>query len=269
MAWGRDLIIGFPKLHECQACQGLFLANSLISGNTRGSRVWTDGAIHSPMLRHRPMDMAVCPHCGVLMRVREQHWIKGLPGTYGFNEADYSPEELDILAMDEEDPVSDIELIPLRRELTGVQVEQIPRFKSLNFQNWLEASDGPWVKTSKDRLAFRLQAWRCGNDERRYFGSSAMMRKREVVKAQRVIPEDELENIDWLIQSLDEGPVAGIYKVELYRHIGDFRRASKLLLNHFPDEFVPLRAYMNGLVDARDLRVQCLPHFLNYPKTEI
>ena len=59
---GPDQIIACPK------CKGLAKYMTLVSGNTFGARVWTDGKQVAPMLP-RPPAVVKCRHCG------ECYWL--------------------------------------------------------------------------------------------------------------------------------------------------------------------------------------------------
>ena len=62
MVPGPDQIIACPK------CNGLAKYMTLMSGNTFGARVWTDGKQFAPMLPHPPA-VVQCHHCG------ECYWL--------------------------------------------------------------------------------------------------------------------------------------------------------------------------------------------------
>jgi hypothetical protein len=47
----------------CPRCGGLARYETVLSGNTLGARVWTDGKMEAPMLP-RPPEVARCSHCG-------------------------------------------------------------------------------------------------------------------------------------------------------------------------------------------------------------
>ena len=54
---GPDVVVAYPR------CGGLARYETLLSGNTLGARVWTDGKVEAPMLP-RPPEVVRCGHCG-------------------------------------------------------------------------------------------------------------------------------------------------------------------------------------------------------------
>lgn len=60
---GPDRIVSCPK------CDGLARHTTLLSGNTFGARVWTDGKMFAPMLVRPPM-VVKCKSCG------DCYWLK-------------------------------------------------------------------------------------------------------------------------------------------------------------------------------------------------
>ena len=54
----------------CPRCGGLARYETLISGNTLGARVWTDGKVEAPMLP-RPPEVVRCSHCGAYYWLRQ------------------------------------------------------------------------------------------------------------------------------------------------------------------------------------------------------
>lgn len=64
------MLFSAPIFKRCQHCLGLIEQPSMISGNTIGARIWTDGKMDAPMLPELPQ-IVKCPHCSACM-------IKGL-----------------------------------------------------------------------------------------------------------------------------------------------------------------------------------------------
>src|SRR5262245_33227662 len=60
--------LGPDQIVACPSCEGLAKYLTLESGNTFGSRVWTDGRQHSPMLPQPPA-VVRCRHCNSV------HWL--------------------------------------------------------------------------------------------------------------------------------------------------------------------------------------------------
>jgi len=56
------MIPGPDKIIACPNCKGLAKYMTLVSGNTFGARLWTDGKQVAPMLP-RPLAVVMCRHC--------------------------------------------------------------------------------------------------------------------------------------------------------------------------------------------------------------
>jgi len=58
------------ELGTAPGCFGAVLQETTGSGNTFGSKLWTDGKLEAPMLPDRP-EWVKCPHCAHLFWVEE------------------------------------------------------------------------------------------------------------------------------------------------------------------------------------------------------
>lgn len=57
-------------IRECSECSGEIVQNAIMSGNTFGARMWTDGKMEAPMLPDYPW-LVKCPHCQALLWIYE------------------------------------------------------------------------------------------------------------------------------------------------------------------------------------------------------
>jgi len=64
------MIIGPFQIIACPFCEGLAKYMTLISGNTIGASIWTDGKMYAPMLPCPP-EVVKCHHCGEIYWLRD------------------------------------------------------------------------------------------------------------------------------------------------------------------------------------------------------
>ena len=267
------MIPGPIIIRSCEHCHGLFGEGTLLSATSMGSHAWTDGAHRSIFGGYRPYGLGVCPHCAAIWKVRSQkyegkyeRWKShsiglNLPPPAYLNANETQP----FHAFSEDTASKSAPPIPPR--LVGIDLTTVPGFKRLGCQDWLRVSEGLLGHSSDDVRTFRILAWQAGNDERRSFGSAATLRKREAKKNTSTPQRDaiETENMLWLIKAMCHTPLDQLIKIELYRELEEFRLAHKNLLFKTTDEFIGMRAYLSGLIDARNSAVHLVPDFLRCP----
>ena len=61
---------GPTLVKKCSECMQLVTQQTILSGNTIGSRFWTDGKRHFPMLPDFPQ-LVECPHCQAFVWIEE------------------------------------------------------------------------------------------------------------------------------------------------------------------------------------------------------
>ena len=66
----RGMQPGPDIIRECPKCAGTVVQNTMMSGNTFGARMWTDGKMEAPMLPDYPL-LVKCPDCGTLFWIEE------------------------------------------------------------------------------------------------------------------------------------------------------------------------------------------------------
>ena len=72
------MIPGPQIIRQCSECAGLIIEDSIISGNTFGATLWTDGKQEAPMLPDQPW-LVKCPHCQKLIWIDEQKEVARIP----------------------------------------------------------------------------------------------------------------------------------------------------------------------------------------------
>lgn len=70
-------------IRACPECSGEIVQNAIMSGNTFGARMWTDGKMEAPMLPDYPL-LVKCPDCQALLWIAEAREI-GLGGFFDEN----------------------------------------------------------------------------------------------------------------------------------------------------------------------------------------
>lgn len=136
------MIPGPTVVKKCSSCEGLIEQPTLVSGNTFGATIWSDGKQDAPMLPDSP-SLVVCPHCESL------EWIDELEkvGEFGW----------------------------------GEEVVEYPGskpFKELKFKHYLSLLNKDGV--DPEQLHYiRIRAWWSGNDFRRNESRTILMSKEE------------------------------------------------------------------------------------------
>jgi hypothetical protein len=87
------MIPGPTIIRECSACGKYIAEGTIVSGNTFGARLWTDGKLDAPMLPDEPR-LVKCRHCGSLVWIEEEKqvgeidpWCSENPGNDAFEDA--------------------------------------------------------------------------------------------------------------------------------------------------------------------------------------
>lgn len=123
------MIPGESIIRRCPSCGGSIRQRTLVSGNTFGARLWTDGKMDAPMLPRYP-PLVRCPHCAALL------WLPAAEevGTEHPGEAG----------------------------TPGVEDPPTPTVKDL-----LEASRTPPAGAQDEEVFIRIEAWHAANDPQR------------------------------------------------------------------------------------------------------
>lgn len=186
------MIFGPDFLYKCPECGNYLYHGSLISGNTLGSSLYSDGKSYAPMLPEFP-NLTRCKVCGKFL------WLKKMRslGNYG---------------MDGEDKLND--LIPDKGKRPD-------RAEFLTLDEYFEALDQKVYETRKDEIFIRIRIWWEFND-----------RVREGEQIYRDDNDDirYLNNLAELINLVDEkNQDEKITLAEVYRNLGDFDKCVEII----------------------------------------
>jgi len=68
--WRNTMLPGPTIIMKCSTCSEYIEQSRIISGNTFGAKIWTDGWRDAPMMPDQP-SLVKCPHCGSLLWIDE------------------------------------------------------------------------------------------------------------------------------------------------------------------------------------------------------
>ena len=218
------MIPGPDQVVACPHCEALARHRTLLSGNTFGSTVWTDGKQIAPMM---PIPPAVvkCHHCA------ECYWREDARkvGTVGWATVG---EERD----DQVDPTWKV--APLIREP--------------NEDDYYDALDRDFATDPVRKRELRILAWWRRNDAFRGPAAKSAAAFATLSPACRM-------NLEALRDLLDEtNETDRIMKAEVYREIGEFGSAKALLGQVTSADFAAIVHQIRELCDAEDVVVRSL-----------
>ena len=221
MGKGRTNI--YPsQIIACPKCQGLASYLTLLSGNTFGAWVWTDGKVIAPMLP-RPPAVVRCVHCG------ECYWRAAAEpvGTIDWNDCDRQ------------------QIDPARTPTRAV-VEPTE-------EEYYQAIEKGLATDLKQEKSLRILAWWRRNDAFRFFGKPKKA-SRTPAQCKPSPPLPWRENLEALLPLLDEGNNNDcLMKAEVLRQLGDFEAAKQVLERIDLDKAEKVAEFI-GLLKAVKLR---------------
>jgi len=124
------MIPGPTLIKKCSDCAQFIEQDTIISGNTMGAKVWTDGWQDAPMMPDQPQ-LVACPHCKALL------WLHDL------------------------EQAGEIEPWGEKKKFSGSRPYDVP-----GFNTYMEFLEKGVSDPGKERY-LRLRAWWAGNDTRR------------------------------------------------------------------------------------------------------
>lgn len=128
------MIPGPDQIIACPLCKGLAKHMTLLSGNTFGAKVWTDGKMIAPMLP-RPPAVVKCRHCG------ECYWLAEAENVGTLGPPDSKGQEINptwATADEVEEPTEEEYYLAIEKGL-ATDVEQE---KNLRVLAWWRSNDG-------------------------------------------------------------------------------------------------------------------------------
>ena len=210
---GPDQIIACPK------CKGLAKYRTIVSGNTFGATLWSDGKQVAPML---PVPPAVvkCRHCG------EYYWL------------------------------ADAEEVGMVEQWNGEDHQIKPEWTSAKEviepteDEYYLALESSLVTNPQEERNLRILAWWRSNDD---FRNDYDEKDRQ----QTSMTEQRRKNLEGLVCLLHEDDLSdAIMKAEVLRELGEFESASKVLSSIDDSELTNIVRQLQYLVDEQDSRVR-------------
>ena len=216
------MIIGPSQIIACPKCQGLASYVTLLSGNSIGSWVWTDGKVFAPM-HPRPPAVVSCVHCG------ECYWRAAAKRVVTINWYDCDGQRIDPAWRAAKDVCEPTE------------------------EEYYQAIAKGLATDLKQERSLRILAWWRRNDAFRILGKLEKA-ARAPAQCKPSPPLPWRENLAALLPLLDEGNNNDcLMKAEVLRELGDFE-AAKQVLNRMDLEKTEKVAEFIRLLKAEELR---------------
>ena len=209
--------LGPRYVYECPQCASLFQRGSVISGNSFGADIYSDGSMDKTHLGSYP-SFTRCRQCSHLFWVDDARVV----GAMSFDDVPFHVEG--------EDPESIKGYFRRKREKYAAEWYDSPRAEYLTLDNYYFAINNKLYRTDKEEKYFRKLAWWLEN----FRDKSGVAAKRSSVELQR-----RVRNMRQLAQLLDESDpyfMQGLMKADIYRQLGEFDNCL-LILNrlNLPD----------------------------------
>ncbi|WP_376791619.1 hypothetical protein [Thermoflexus sp.] len=184
------MIPGPDRIIACPHCGFLAKQHTLLSGNTIGAILWSDGKMEAPMLPEFPA-VTKCRGC------KRFYWV------------------------DEAEVKGEIKPFDDKSERVPEEWKRAEPIEHLTIDEYIEALDaGVGTDAEKERY-LRVHFWWAVND---------IVRRNPNAKIPAKYIEKLRENLRNLFVLLDErNPNDGIMKAEIAREMGDFTQAIRLL----------------------------------------
>jgi len=210
---GPDIII------SCPHCKGLAKHMSLVSGNTFGAKLWTDGKQIAPMLP-RPPAVVKCCHC------RGFYWLHQAKaiGKVSWETSDWQPPRLNR--------------------------ESAPEIKELTEKEYYAAIEAKLAKTKAEEIALRRLAWWRKNDA---FRGRARKNDGKVG-----VPKGAASaNLQALVGLIPGTRMSDrIMKAEILRELGEFKSAIKVLTTVTASNYSWVVRQIKELCKSKNTRVK-------------
>jgi hypothetical protein len=213
------MIPGPDRIVACPLCQAHARHGTILSGNTFGARVWTDGKMIAPMLP-RPPAVVRCHHCAAC------YWLE------------------DARQISLEHP-------GMERPEVPPEGSAVPEVREPTEEEYYRAIDeGLGGKAPRERL-LRILCWWRSND---VFRDAPGVETPSIATT----PERRRANLEALAELLDEAHEDDrIMKAELLRELGEFESAIRLL-QAMSEPYVRAADRIRSLCETRDAVVRAL-----------
>ncbi len=214
------MLPGPTMIKKCQECSGLIKVRTIMSGNTFGAKLWTDGKMDARMLLVQPW-LIKCPHCKSLIWIDDQ---KEVGEIYDQNLPEWNLEENKF-----EDPDG-------YGEYKDAKLYDEPSFNEF----FSKLSTGNY--SFEQERYIRINIWRKGNDRRRTAEKKENLTNDEV---------NNLKSLDNLTGTDDEKE--RIMKAEIKRELCLFVDAEKILNILFAnDKYLNIVSTIGKLIQKQD-----------------
>ena len=211
---------GPDSILQCPGSKSLVRSKNLASGNNAGRVAWSDGYLFQPFMPRQPI-ISRCDQ-GAYFWVTDAKVLGNLP----------------------QDPAKEAKAPKAWREA--------PYLKSLSPAEYLEALSQNAAKDAKQEGFLRKMAWWSANDA---------VRDSKEAKPPSPFASDAAarENLEALARLQNEKEPPGLLtKAEIYRELGHFDEALKLLKMKLPEEFHPAQKKIIAWAKNKDVLVRKL-----------
>ena len=213
------MLPGPDQLVACPHCKRPARHPSLLSANTIGIRIWTDGKQIAPMSPETP-PVAMCLGC------EKPFWLSQ---AQKLGQLDLGSGEDGILEMDSE--WMDAEHV---EEPTG--------------EEYHRALQTGFAQSVDEERTLRILAWWRENDPHRDDAPTVSL---------QTATGDRRKNLEALLHLLGEANIGEqMMRAEILRHLGEFDQARTLLSKMENSPFAPVLKQLRILCDARDVSVR-------------
>jgi hypothetical protein len=227
------MILGPDQIVACPHCGALAKYMTLLSGNTFGARVWTDGKRLAPMLPAPPA-VVKCHHCGDcywLADAEEVGAVELWPGGH-------------LLAR--------VFTLPVLRALgtvklwPGAEWAAAPVIEEPAEADYYDALERGLATNSEQERTLRILAWWRRNDAFRHDAQAEAGRALSLSDTCRT-------NLEALATTLDEADERDrLMKAEVLRQLGEFEAAKTLLRRVTSAEYGAFVRQLRLAADAED-----------------
>lgn len=217
-------------IFTCPKCNAPMRRGSLQSGNACLAKYWTDGKREAPMLPEFP-SVTKCKACKNFFWIEDTKTIGAIP-YFHRNKPDY-PDDW----------------------------RNAPRIDELTIDEYNEAANLGIGNTIYREIHLRLRLWWLIND---------IGRGKKITRLTNKLKALKKENLEKLGALLDERKTEQkIMKAEIYRELGHFNTALKLLKT-IPDDSKHIVQQLEILCKEKNIAVkQCHPYSSEYRENEI
>lgn len=210
---------GPDQVIACPSCQGIAKYGTLMSGNTFGARVWTDGKQDAPMLPQPPA-VVRCGHCHAFYWLEDAKKV-GLMESWS-------------------EPAQDV-------PAAWQSAEEV---QEPGESEYYEAIRAGLARNQEQERALRILAWWRSNDAFRDMGEA-------VVSADRLSEAERISNLQALLLLLngnDDGIL--IMRAEALRELGMWQEAEEVLGHIRSDGYSDVASQIRALCRSQDACVR-------------